>query len=262
MQLELKQIRCDGGTQPRTTIHEHVVVEYVETMREGATFPPVTVFYDGKEHWLADGFHRVAAVRKLGLDRIECDVRPGTLSDAQWYSFSVNKSHGLRRTNEDKARAVKAALRHCKGETSDNEIARHVGVGYSMVASHRKTLIAEGEIPSSAHLPDSGRCAIRHDGVDSVEPGEPARVVTRKGTTYPMKTGKIGSTKKPKKFGGISKNAAVPIRKPSELIPTLTVSLPMNNPEAAAKALLSGFDASYLRAMIQTIVTVLKERNL
>ncbi|HSW45686.1 MAG TPA: ParB/RepB/Spo0J family partition protein [Phycisphaerae bacterium] len=159
MQLELKRIRCDGGTQPRTAIYDQVVNDYVEAMREGAVFPPVTVFYDGKDYWIADGFHRMAAVQALGLASIECEVRPGALSDAQWHSFSVNKSHGLRRTNEDKERAVKAALLHCQGRKSDREIARHIGVTSMMVATHRQALAAAGELPTPAHLSDSDRCA-------------------------------------------------------------------------------------------------------
>jgi len=33
----------------------------------------------------------------------------GTQQDAQWFSFAANQTNGLRRSNEDKQRAVKAA---------------------------------------------------------------------------------------------------------------------------------------------------------
>ena len=75
--------------------------------------PARHVFFDGKDYWLADGFHRLEAyVMAVPGEAIECDVFQGTLPDAQWHSYSVNKTHGLRRTNEDKERAVKAALAH------------------------------------------------------------------------------------------------------------------------------------------------------
>lgn len=57
--LRLNQISRDGGTQSRAEINYSVIEEYAEAFREGVTFPPVTVYYDGEFHWLADGFHRV-----------------------------------------------------------------------------------------------------------------------------------------------------------------------------------------------------------
>ena len=65
MQLELSQIRKDGGTQPRASYHFGIAESYAEDMAAGAAFPPVVVFYDGADYWLADGFHRVAAATQL-----------------------------------------------------------------------------------------------------------------------------------------------------------------------------------------------------
>lgn len=126
--LPLSQIRLDGGTQPRAAIDMAVVDDYADAMHNGVKFPPVTVFYDGAEYWLADGFHRRKALYTSDSEDIECEVRQGTREDAQWFSFSANKTHGLRRTNEDKQQAVKAALMHPKGVAlSDHQIGKHVG---------------------------------------------------------------------------------------------------------------------------------------
>ena len=258
MKLPLKKIHLDGGTQTRARIHEDVIEEYAEDMKAGAAFPPLIVFHDGKDYWLADGFHRWGAAMQLKLDSIECEIRQGTQKDAQWFSFSANKSNGMRRTNDDKVRAAKSALRHSP-ESSDTEIAEHVGVAVSMVCKYRAELEKAGEIKKDAHLFSENRCA----DDDPVESGQSARVVTRKGKTYQMKVGKIGLAKKPnrKKFGGIAKDAAVPIRKPGQMIPTLTISIPLNNPEAAAGALLSNCEPPYLRKMVARITKVLDERG-
>ncbi|MCC6363178.1 MAG: ParB N-terminal domain-containing protein [Bryobacterales bacterium] len=137
--LALDAIRRDGGTQPRTEIDPSIVNEYADEMKAGATFPPVVVFFDGNSYWLADGFHRVDAYREAGIIEIECLVRQGTLDDARWYSFSANQTHGLRRTNEDKRRAVMAALTHPKSAgLSDEQIAIHVGVHRNTVLAYRK----------------------------------------------------------------------------------------------------------------------------
>jgi uncharacterized ParB-like nuclease family protein len=104
--LAINQIRLDGGTQPRAGLIEAIVAVYAEAMQQDGHFPPVTVFYDGREYWLADGFHRVAAAQNIGKDRILADVQQGRQRDAILYSVGANARHGLPRSNEDKRRAV------------------------------------------------------------------------------------------------------------------------------------------------------------
>jgi transposase-like protein len=170
IELPVAQIRLDGGTQPRVALDFDAIEDYAEAMGAGAKFPPVVAFYDGESYWLADGFHRVKAAYAAGFDTILCEVRQGTLEDAQWHSFSVNKTNGLRRTNEDKQRAVKAALLHPNSRgLSDREIARHIGASHNMVSEWRR------------HLSPDDRCA--------------TRTVTRRGKTYQQHTAKIGRQK-------------------------------------------------------------------
>ena len=64
MQLDIDQIRTDGGTQPRAELLIETIEDYAEQMQRNAEFPPVVVFFDGKEYWLADGFHRLAAAKQ------------------------------------------------------------------------------------------------------------------------------------------------------------------------------------------------------
>ncbi|MDD5303078.1 MAG: ParB N-terminal domain-containing protein [Elusimicrobia bacterium] len=110
MKLALDDLKLGAGTQPRAKIDEAVVADYAEAMREGAAFPPVVAFFDGEIYYLADGFHRVDAAYKLGLDAIEAEVKQGTHRDAIYYSLGANADHGLRRTAEDKRRAVMRML--------------------------------------------------------------------------------------------------------------------------------------------------------
>lgn len=108
--IELSLIRMDGGTQPREAIDSAAVAEYAEAIAAGAPFPPLTVFNDGAELWLADGFHRAHAYRQLGMVEVSCDVIIGTRRDAVLYSLAANHSHGLRRTMADKLKAVRTML--------------------------------------------------------------------------------------------------------------------------------------------------------
>ena len=170
VRLSIAQIRLDGGTQPRSALDFAAIDDCAEAMAAGAKFPPVVVFQDGEHYWLADGFHRLKAAFAAGWDAIDCELRPGTLEDAQWYSFSANKTNGLRRTHEDKQRAVKSALLHARAAGLSNcAIARHVGVDEATVRNWRTKLAASSEIPK----------------ID-------ARTVSRQGSTYQQRTAQIG----------------------------------------------------------------------
>jgi len=139
--ISLELIRTDGGTQPRATMNWVVVSDYAEAMRSGTIFPPVVVFDDGVDYWLGDGFHRLAATKETQATAINAEVRQGSLPDAQWYACGANRSHGLRRTNDDKAAAVRAALSHPHGvNLSDGDIAAHCGVTSPTVAKYRAEL--------------------------------------------------------------------------------------------------------------------------
>lgn len=150
MLLNLRSIRIDGGTQSRVELNNATVEEYSEAMAEGAAFPPVVVFFDGANHWLADGFHRYFGADQAGIEEIAADVRNGTQLDAQLFSFGVNSNHGLRRTNADKRKAVTGALNHpvsCKW--SNNQIAKHCGVSDKTVAAVRDSHFGNSEVTTA-----------------------------------------------------------------------------------------------------------------
>jgi len=64
-----------------------VVDQYAERMQEGDRFPPIVAFLDGEgAYHVADGFHRIAAARKIGATDIEAIVIVGTKSDALWHA--------------------------------------------------------------------------------------------------------------------------------------------------------------------------------
>lgn len=144
----ITELRRDGKTQPRGGLNEDRVREYVEAKQDGIELPAVDVVFDGQDKWLWDGFHRVEAHLRLGLQEIAVRIRRGTLSDAQWLSYGANKEHGLNRTQEDKERAVRGALAHPNAaQLSNRQIARHCGVDEKTVRKYRGEMEATAEIP-------------------------------------------------------------------------------------------------------------------
>jgi len=122
------------GMQVRARLCEETVQEYVEAMAAGAKFPPVIVFHDGTNYWLADGFHRLEAWKRNGVENVKAEVKEGSRIDALKFAFGANNSHGLRMSNEDKRNAVKMAYENRKelglpDVPAANLIAEIVGVG-------------------------------------------------------------------------------------------------------------------------------------
>lgn len=137
--VKLVNVRTNGGTQSRTGINDAVVAEYAAAVLDGAEFPKMVIFYDGAEHWLADGFHRHAAYLKAGISVIEADVRQGTQRDAVLFSVGANSAHGLQRTRDDKRRAVLTLLQDAEWSLwSDREVARRCSVSDFLVRSLRE----------------------------------------------------------------------------------------------------------------------------
>ncbi len=134
-------MRLDGGTQPRAALNHETIAEYGDCMKDGQVFPPVVVFYDGEHYWLADGFHRWHAAKQAGLKELRCDIIQGSQRSAVLYSVGVNAAHGLRRTNEDKQRAVLTLLNDEEWrEWSDNAIAKHCAVHQTFVSRMHRSL--------------------------------------------------------------------------------------------------------------------------
>lgn len=135
------------GLQMRAKLDMDIVRDYAEAEREAAVvFPPVVVFLDkAGVYWLADGFHRLGAYRQNGKTKIACEVHDGEYVDALRYALGANIAHGLRRSNADKAQAVRVAYANRKAlglpdVPAANLIAELVGVHHSFASAQLATV--------------------------------------------------------------------------------------------------------------------------
>ncbi len=141
MTLPLASVRTDIGTQMRAAENPKTVAEYVEALERGNEFPPITVFQVGKDYILVDGFHRVAAYRKRGLDPVSCLVEQGTLDDAREFACCANQGHGLQRSSADKRNAVERFFAiPGRDVLTNSEVARRLGVTVPFVQKVRDQL--------------------------------------------------------------------------------------------------------------------------
>lgn len=166
--IPLEAVRINGGTQSRVELNQATIADYADLVRAAVDLPAVIAYFDGAVFWLADGFHRFHAHRAAGAAEINAEIRTGTQRDAILHSVGANASHGLRRTNEDKRRAVMTLLTDPEWSKWSNEaVARACNVSPHTVASAKGAISANTEMPS-------------------------VRTVERNGKTYEQKTANIG----------------------------------------------------------------------
>jgi hypothetical protein len=145
--INILNIRIDGGTQPRQEINYDVVKDYAELMRDGVVFPPVTVFFDGAEYWLADGFHRYHGHKANATATIEAEVITGSIDDAEEYSFTANGGRGNDLTREDKKAIIRRMFlkKERYGDWSQERIAKHVHVSAMFVSRVKASMEIKDE---------------------------------------------------------------------------------------------------------------------
>lgn len=183
--IAISKINISQDTQVREAIDEMAVDEYAEAMRGGTEFDPIVLHMEvcrqGESYWISDGFHRVAAAIKCGLEEIEAEVLLGDKRDALAYAFSCNLKHGVRLTNADKRRKVMMALEYeIWREKSNVFIADLCCVNEKTVRNVKK---ASSDYPK----------------IDT------QRKVTRNGKEYEMDTANIGKSKAEDCDGNIDK---------------------------------------------------------
>lgn len=140
--LEISKIK--KGSQIREKLNEETIQRYADHLSNGGIFPAITVFFDGSDYWLGDGWHRVVAHNRIGLLTILEQVELGGEREAFLYALSANSEHGLPRTNADKRRAVEMALADAElAKLSTRKIAELCAVSNALVSEVQNGITPE-----------------------------------------------------------------------------------------------------------------------
>lgn len=205
--VAIESIRIDGGTQMRERINTDAVADYAEAYSNNAKMPPLDVFFDGKEYWLGNGFHRYHAVRKIGWKEVDCTIHKGTLREAILFAAGCNETNGLRRSNADKHAAVTALLNDPEWVQNSLEwIADAAKVSVTLVRDLKQKHVAQFATltnKSSAKSPE------RLKGRDGKT--RPAKYKTRKEKAAALHVPPIDADEPPKKFQVAAQDVGVTI---------------------------------------------------
>jgi len=135
-QMPVRSIRVDNGILARNEVNADVVRAYAMSYKCRRIMPPVTVFWDGEDVWLADGAYRLRAIAMLKEPTILCDVRVGTRAEAVWFAAGANKTHAQPLRHKEIRRAMRNVIVACPNKTN-LAIAMQVGVEEREVITER-----------------------------------------------------------------------------------------------------------------------------
>ena len=161
-ELRIDQIQILDELQSRASTDWKHVDELVELLQSGGQFKDHPVVFrqrpDGDEYFLADGFHRVHAYLKAGIESAMFDVRAGGTTAfrlAKLWSIQSNITHGLKRSNADKRRAVEMLLADEEWSSkSDRWIAETAGVHHSTVQAIKQVAESANPVISGSVIPE------------------------------------------------------------------------------------------------------------
>lgn len=141
--LAIDLIVADTEIQTRASLNTEHVADLRLAWDAKADIPPVIAYFDKTTYWLSEGFHRLQSAKEAKRGSLLVEVREGSKRDALHNALASNKTHGLRRSNEDKRLAVGKMLDDPEwSKWTDHKIAEHIGVTQPFVSALRKQVIS------------------------------------------------------------------------------------------------------------------------
>jgi hypothetical protein len=136
--LPINTITLDRDIQIRERTDPATVREYAELKKEGYSFPPIVIFTDGVNNYLADGWHRLEADGRNNAQAVACRVFKGSKDHAILFAIWNNREQmGLRWDKQARDRSV-LQLHRLHPDWSDGVIHQATRVPVSTVRRLRQ----------------------------------------------------------------------------------------------------------------------------
>lgn len=129
--LPVASIISHSDIQVRTQgLNPEWVNTFVNILQSDGELEPIVVYQVKDKHYVADGFHRLAASIQASAHDIRAYVHQGTFEDAKDHAESANLEHGLYLTNQDKKNILYRRLEreHEWIQLSNRKLASILGV--------------------------------------------------------------------------------------------------------------------------------------
>lgn len=143
--VRIKDLVRDPRLQSRAKgLDDDHVADIIKSIENHEGIDPIKVCVDPNGKYCYDGWHRIAAYERKGFVDIPAETESGGIEDAIERAASANQTHGLKRTNDDKRRAVELLLAlKAWSDKSDRAIADQAGVGNHLVSDVRAAQVGD-----------------------------------------------------------------------------------------------------------------------
>lgn len=180
LRIPINGILVDGDLQIRNEVYAYKVEQYAQAYRNGAVLPPVEVGKKGNGFILIDGFHRLAALKKIKAEVVEAIVTDEPESDWKWVAAKRNLVHGKQLNKDEIHNAFKAymeakkymnkysyALKSYREIAADLMIVKHTTLWYWMKKDYPE--VWEMLKDKNNMYGAMGGKKVKDDGEDTVE---------------------------------------------------------------------------------------------
>jgi len=152
--VPVKKIKLVSKYHTRAKLDPKRVTEFAEllTDKEPVNFPPVVLYFDWENYWIADGYARVAAHRMSEFNEINAIVFRGGAKEA--FIAGLTYGHGEQKSRRDKQEGIKKALVDPDLPWTDKEVAYYCGVSTITVSKFRKELGIKAERHKKIEIED------------------------------------------------------------------------------------------------------------
>ena len=102
--LQAASIYVSSQLQIRHSLNHDQVDTYRNNYLNGIDMPPIEIARLGERYWVVDGFHRLAAMKRISPSyEVDCILLKGLSRDAiRWRAVEANMKHGLALTQDER----------------------------------------------------------------------------------------------------------------------------------------------------------------
>lgn len=134
--VKLADLVLNPAFQMRTRTNPATVENYRQVYKSGGEMPPISVALVDGAPCLVDGWHRVAAAKKLGWQEIAAIVTVATTSEALWLAAQANLKHGLPLKPAEHRKVFLAYVKNNRHRDQRGRLKRYREIGADLGKPH------------------------------------------------------------------------------------------------------------------------------
>ena len=141
IELHTGSILRDPSFQVRRKLDKGIIERYAKVYESGNRMPPVEVVRVNDSYVLLEGWHRLAALEKLGRTRVRAIVHDVSKREAYWIAARANLTHGLPLKRSEMREVFRKYIKARKHRNKDGSLRSYREIASDLGGSRSYTTI-------------------------------------------------------------------------------------------------------------------------